>query len=711
MADVQINVKVVSGAAEAAVKSLGSQTQKTEKAFDQLQVSVKNTTSAFAVFAGNLAADAVKKFASTVLDLSKASLNATIELEKVSTQFEVLTGSASVAKDTIKDLQKFAASTPFQFQDIAKATAQLISFGFGVDEAKNKLQGIGDVAAASNQSLGEISLIFGQVAAAGKLTGERLLQFQERAIPVGPAIAKTMGVAESAVKDLVSQGKVDFATFEKAFQSLSKEGGFAFEGMIKQSKTLGGRISTFKDNVELLATSFGSALAPAAKAVIQAVTEMIDRFSKGKDFGGFLQATQEFMPKALSILATSLSTTVTVFGALISGGAQVTAFFAAMAQSVLQGAIALNNFEKAVKGALGFDTTNLDAQNRALEATIKGLEDFGVSSLEFAAKVDSAQVTIQGAISETHDLAQQYYREEVVAANQTANATEIAAQKKIEAERAATKASELALQRKREQAQLEIDDINKVQVLKDQVVVNDAARRELVATEEDLFAQTRLLQLQDELAIERESRLIQQSEIIGDAVKHAELLAKIRADQSKRQLDIEKAEVEARKAIDKQREANQKDTLSTIASLAQSGNKELALIGKAAGIAQIAIDTPVAISKALASAPPPFNYVLAGAVGAAMAAQAAKIAGLNFASGGIVPGTSFTGDKVAANVNSGEMILNRQQQANLFDMANRGGGAGPQEIIVHTTVELDGSAIGKSVSRQVADGLKLGEVV
>jgi hypothetical protein len=45
----------------------------------------------------------------------------------------------------------------------------------------------------------------------------------------------------------------------------------------------------------------------------------------------------------------------------------------------------------------------------------------------------------------------------------------------------------------------------------------------------------------------------------------------------------------------------------------------------------------------------------------------------SFEKGGIVPGQSFTGDKVQANVNSGEMILNRQQQSTLFKVANGGG--------------------------------------
>lgn len=72
---------------------------------------------------------------------------------------------------------------------------------------------------------------------------------------------------------------------------------------------------------------------------------------------------------------------------------------------------------------------------------------------------------------------------------------------------------------------------------------------------------------------------------------------------------------------------------------------------------------------------------MVGLVLGAVAGQVASIkqakgilSGEKFESGGIVGGTSFSGDKVVAHVNSGEMILNREQQTRLFDMANYGGG-------------------------------------
>ena len=56
--------------------------------------------------------------------------------------------------------------------------------------------------------------------------------------------------------------------------------------------------------------------------------------------------------------------------------------------------------------------------------------------------------------------------------------------------------------------------------------------------------------------------------------------------------------------------------------------------------------------------------------------QAVKSAGA-FANGGIVQGTSFTGDRNIIRVNSGEMILNRKQQRNLFNLLNGGGTTTP----------------------------------
>lgn len=84
------------------------------------------------------------------------------------------------------------------------------------------------------------------------------------------------------------------------------------------------------------------------------------------------------------------------------------------------------------------------------------------------------------------------------------------------------------------------------------------------------------------------------------------------------------------------------------------------------------------VAKAIESGegiPFPYNLVAMAAAASAIigliatVSSQAKSAG-NFANGGIVGGNSYSGDHLIAHVNSGEMILNRQQQASLFGGGN-----------------------------------------
>lgn len=59
---------------------------------------------------------------------------------------------------------------------------------------------------------------------------------------------------------------------------------------------------------------------------------------------------------------------------------------------------------------------------------------------------------------------------------------------------------------------------------------------------------------------------------------------------------------------------------------------------------------------------------------ASVFASIKQIKNNKFAEGGIVGGTSYSGDKLFAMVNSGEMILNKRQQRNLGNMLGGGGG-------------------------------------
>jgi len=121
-----------------------------------------------------------------------------------------------------------------------------------------------------------------------------------------------------------------------------------------------------------------------------------------------------------------------------------------------------------------------------------------------------------------------------------------------------------------------------------------------------------------------------------------------------------------------------------LASLTSSGNKELAAIGKAAAVAQATIDGYVAVQKALASAPPPWNFALAGAVALQTGVQVAGIMSTNvgnFATGGdfMVQGKAgIDNNNINMNVSRGERVT-IQTPAQQREAMNNGGGQ-PVEV-------------------------------
>lgn len=129
------------------------------------------------------------------------------------------------------------------------------------------------------------------------------------------------------------------------------------------------------------------------------------------------------------------------------------------------------------------------------------------------------------------------------------------------------------------------------------------------------------------------------------------------------------------KETQKERTANLTSTFGTIATLSESSNSTLAAIGKAAAISQATIDGYVAVQKALASAPPPFNFALAALVGVATAENVAKIAGVGFKDGvDSVPGIG-TEDNYPAVLAPGERVVSANANADLTAfLANQGGG-------------------------------------
>lgn len=691
---VKYEIDALSKKAEQSVKNLTGEINKSVNALQKQNNTTKKSGQTFSVFLGNLAANATSALTSEITSLGRQVLSLGLEsitsasnIEDLEVQFKTLTGSASQARQIMGNLTEFAAQTPFQLEGLAKVSSQLLSFGFEVDQLQPKLKRIGDVAAASNTPIQDLGLIFGQVSAAGKLTGERLLQLQERGIPILGALAKQLNTNQAAVRNMVTQGKVDFATFEEAFNSLSEEGGFAFDGMIAKSQTLTGLISTLGDNWTLRLAEIGKAFLPLTKTLTKIGIDILRTFDT-KPIIEWIRNGLIIGIDALKTFANNLNPIIAGFQTLWNIGQIVFRGFEAGIQTIALG------FSELIAGAINQVIKLIDVLPDSL------VPDTWKESLESAKSfLDSFSDQASSKLSETSDAIVQ-------------DIDDIA---KAWTENAFSEDTINVIQTRLDQIKDSVLETN--QVIEDDT--NEKRENREIAAQED--EATFFAREEERLTFIR--NILGQEEALRNEQRIRELIAK--GDFNTAQRKVDEAYLKARRAdiftvqkweelSQRQRISNLKSTLGQVAQLQSSGSKELFFIGKAAAVATATIDGIAATQKALASAPPPINFALAALVGAASAINIAKIASAappSFQDGGIVPGNNFTGDNVLARVNSGEMILNRQQQQNLFQLANaRSAGAG-QEIMINTTVMLDDEVVGNVVSRQVANGLQLGEVV
>lgn len=102
----------------------------------------------------------------------------------------------------------------------------------------------------------------------------------------------------------------------------------------------------------------------------------------------------------------------------------------------------------------------------------------------------------------------------------------------------------------------------------------------------------------------------------------------------------------------------------------------------------------------------PAAAVIAGGFGLAQVATVAaqKPKAPSFATGGIVPGSTYVGDRVQVNANSGEMILTREQQQTLFDTIAGGAIGNGQPIVINFTSELNGRVLAEEVVKYIVRG-------
>lgn len=725
-----------------AVQALSSIIKKLDEAGDSAKDNFTKAGKAFDTFKGVLGAELVIKGLEAAIDGAKELFNlfavdgvkAAIAEEQALTRLATALGlsgdEAAAAKKDFADyanqieettgisddlvlsnialLKSLAPLTDKGLKEATKAAADLSS-ALGVDlETATRA-----VAAAANGNLSQLQKLTKQTFVEGKDNVETFTNALEQLANsnIAGAAVKNFQTFDGAIKAAGNS----FDDFIKAFGRIIIENDAVKAAILLVADAFKQLEKFVDDNRQAISdfiTGGANLLISAFKSVVAGIKDFASFISEnGKDIKAYAEA--------FVIVAGVVGALVTPF-LLFANAAKI----AAIAQAALNVVVAANpfvlagvaiaalvvgvkklidNFDLVIGTIQGFAASIINSMLPAINAVLDGIISIAKLGGSFGKGIAEAAQQAKDSIAGLSKSLQEQSQANLDAAA----AAEAASNQETET----VIANEDRKQKKRKETTDALVENNQKHV-----DLNALLNESLLAQETEFQAildefraqsdQTNFQRLTDNLGKTEALQALSNAKKLQEQGKHEEAIKTLREANTKAaQRDLQSL-FDFEKNTNAGRAANFKSTLGTIATLQSSNNETLFAIGKAAAIATATIDGIAATQKALASAPPPFNFVLAGIVGVASAVNIAKIASAQppgRAAGGFVPGSPSPADNTLINAASGELILNRRQQTDLFNAINQNdfgnGGGGVVVNVQGNVIADDDSHVQELISR------------
>lgn len=196
------------------------------------------------------------------------------QIEKYTTGFTNMLGSAQAAQEAMQAIQEDAARTPFDVASLTQANQLLISAGENAAYSRKVINALGDAVSATgggNAELSRMAANLQQIANVGKAATIDIKQFAYAGINIYQILADYTGKSVQEVQSMT----ISYDLLSQALIAASEEGGRYYNAMDTQSQTMNGRISTLKDNVSQLAGLLTGNLTSALGGVISKLNEMV----------------------------------------------------------------------------------------------------------------------------------------------------------------------------------------------------------------------------------------------------------------------------------------------------------------------------------------------------------------------------------------------------------------------------------------------------
>lgn len=218
-----------------------------------------------------------------ILNMGIASVQAAAQMRQYEIAFQTMLKSAEAGTQMLRDLQQFAAETPFDVPGVVSAGQQLMAFGFKAEEIIPMLTNLGDAASGlglGTEGVSRLAYALGQMQTSGKLNAQDMMQLTSAGISAWDMLAQAAGKTVAEMKDLCSKGAIDS---KAAVQTIIAGMNDQFGGMMaKTSDEVAGLLANIEETAGNTSAAVGKYLTEAfnIKGILKDVSDRLGEFQQ-----------------------------------------------------------------------------------------------------------------------------------------------------------------------------------------------------------------------------------------------------------------------------------------------------------------------------------------------------------------------------------------------------------------------------------------------
>lgn len=262
-----------------------------------------------------------------ITNLGKKALEASANMEVLRQGLDFVLGSSEETDKLINGMRDLGEQSAYDTNELIPLARQWVNMGDNAETAVGKMTKIVDLGSAfglTSEQIGSATLALSQMAAAGKINGQDMLQLTNANIPAWKLLADHMGLSVAELRKMSEAGELGEDAINELWDAIEERTQGATSRM---NGTLMASFSNFEEEIQNSMASIGDIISQAfnLKGILQGGSDMVSSFREAleqikqdAESVGIGQAIMNQISNVSPELATLLGTIGNIVGEFIN---------------------------------------------------------------------------------------------------------------------------------------------------------------------------------------------------------------------------------------------------------------------------------------------------------------------------------------------------------------------------------------------------------